>query len=188
VARMTDGSPRRLSLPLLTLLGNKRIMPIWPMFVCGVLMVVVALAAIYVGLSTKHWPTTTGKILVSDVLVRNYYGEPTTSKFYRPWIEYEYRVDGKTYRSKRLGNFLFFFGNEEFAKRMVARFTRDSEVKVYYHRRFRALAALIPDIQQTGWLALFLTVGIVISISVGQQIFLEHPLWCSLAYPCVGAR
>jgi hypothetical protein len=134
-------------------------------------------ACIYIGLSTKNWPTVTGRVLSSEILIRDNFLEPSKGKFFYPAISYEFRVGTKNYRSKRLGNFLVFSGDKQFAENMVTRFGQNHQVKIYYHPLFPYLSALVPEIQKPYLLLLFLFTGIAVSIAMGQALFSDNPLW-----------
>lgn len=143
----------------------------WVIFSCGLMMIVVAALSFYSGFSVKKWRTAIGKVVVSEVGVS---GEPfptSPDKFYYPTVIYEYHADGNHYRSRRLGNFLLLRLKRTGAESIVARFPRNSEVKVYYHPWYPSVAALMPGVQQPVMHLFFLSTGLAFSVLFGLMLY-----------------
>ena len=118
----------------------------------------------------------TGKILVSEVQVRENPQSSSKTKFYRPVVIYEYSADGKTYRSKRLGSFLAYGNNRNFADDTTAQFAVDSHPRVYHHPRFPGVSALIPGMQQPAIHLVLLFTGTILSVASGLALFSDNPM------------
>lgn len=144
---------------------------IWILFFLGIGFTCMTVVNMYLGLSAKNWPSTTGKVLVSEILARKSLFDTWGANFFRPILVYEYCVNGKTYRSTRLDNRLTFEGDREFADYIVSRYGPNSQVKVYYHSWFPGISALLPGMQQLGAHSIFLLLGLVVSVSSGLTLF-----------------
>lgn len=100
------------------------------------------------GQATRKWPSTTGKVLASDVVavkVGRHFKLPILNRrLIRDRTTYSYAVDGITYRSDRVG-----FGAQAyasfrfFARKAALRFTPGGPVEVFYNPRSPSEAVLV---------------------------------------------
>lgn len=148
---------------------------IWILFILGLALTGIALISIYVGISAKSWPSVTGKVLASEVQVRVNPHSSSKSEFFHPIIAYEYSIAGRTYRSRRLGAFLAFGSDRRFTENITARFSVNSQPRVYHHPLFPGISVLMPGIQQPMiHLVLFLT-GVLVLVASGLMLFSDNP-------------
>ncbi len=83
-------------------------------------------------------------------------------------IDYEYRVDGKTFRSKRIsiGEDL----GDLFVEQRLAKYPAGASVKVYYNPRNPSQAVLERDAPEGVWRTMAIFIGVAILLLVGGTI------------------
>jgi hypothetical protein len=110
------------------------------------------------------WPTTTGKILTTDIVAHHSSGSSGhgsgTRSSYEPVVKYSYSVDGKDFENTRIG-FVESAGSKGSAEKRVESFTSKQELVVHYNPDSPNEAVL--DIKATGSGMLF-GIGIILAI------------------------
>lgn len=100
----------------------------------GVILFFLNFRLLYKSIQSKYWRQTEGVITKSELYKSE--GDGDRSVSYEPLVEYQYEVDGKLYKSKRL-----YFGSSigsPFKKRKsqkyVNKFPADTKATVYYNQ------------------------------------------------------
>ena len=85
---------------------------------------------------SQSWPTTSARILLSEVRVsqtRDEDGNLQAPAFY-PYVEYDYLVNGQTYQSKKLAfGSKEMFGNQAAAQAKLASYPVGAAVPIFYN-------------------------------------------------------
>jgi len=115
-----------------------------PIFL-GVILFLLDFRLLYKSIQSDNWSQTEGIITKSE-LYKSGGGDSSVS--YEPLVEYQYEVDGKLYKSKRL-----YFGSSigsSFKKRKsqkyVNKFTTNTKTTVYYNQLNTKQSVLEPGI------------------------------------------
>ena len=85
--------------------------------------------------ASNRWPSTNGRILMSDVSShRSLNSSGTHTTIYEPKIQYEYTADGQRYQSDQL-SYSMVGGTsvESWAENIVDKYPQGSSVQVYYN-------------------------------------------------------
>jgi hypothetical protein len=101
-----------------------------------------------VGYRSKYWPFINGCVKHSRVLVRVNKASSSKNKHYHPNIIYEYEVGNKKYMNNKVGNYIGFANDEEFANELVRNYPEGNTVKVYYWPIFPKVSLLLPGMKQ----------------------------------------
>lgn len=99
------------------------------------------LIGLWLGASSRRWPTTEGEVLDSRAEV-----DPTSDPgdlSYRPKVRYRYRVNDREYVSENL-TYKGYSTAQEVVEAMAGRYPTGSQVQVYYHPRHPNRAVLEP--------------------------------------------
>ena len=141
----------------------------FPIFL-GVILFLLDFRLLYKSLQSENWSQTDGIITKSELYK---YGGGDSSVTYEPLVEYQYEVDGKIYKSKRL-----YFGSSigsSFKKRRsqkyVNKFPTDTKITVYYNE-LNIKQSVIETGIHSEILGLFVT-GILMCI--GGYLAMIHP-------------
>ncbi|MCA9135552.1 MAG: DUF3592 domain-containing protein [Planctomycetales bacterium] len=101
--------------------------------------------------SSQNWPVAQGQVLSSEVVQEEGYlqsdrassrGEPTT--FYSPHVQYEYVVDGKTYRGERI-TMMDGSSTDQHRSELIVQEYRPGPVLVHYDPQAPQNALLKPE-------------------------------------------
>jgi hypothetical protein len=111
----------------------------------GLFVVGVAIRNMVKGTATHSWPQSEGRILRAMVLMER---DTQGGKGYTPSVEYEYVVNGTTYRGKRLCYGQTGSWGRKQAKRTVARFVGGSPAPVWFNPQNPQDAVLV---RGTSW-------------------------------------
>jgi hypothetical protein len=132
--------------------------------------VIIAIVFFYIALRgrrassiTKGWPTTTGRVLRSEVeLRRSHSSEGGYSSSYYPAVLYEYQVMGQRYQSSTLSPGMEYgLGFQGRVQARVAKYPAGSTVMVYYNPDNPAQAVLEHSATGNrimGWVAVLILV------------------------------
>lgn len=150
-------------------------MLIWILFIVAILGILLLLWNAYTGIASAFWPVTKGRVLGSFVEKRKNTASSSKHRYYHPVIHYEYHVQGRCYRSKRIGNFLAFGGDEAFAKNIVSTFSEGHDVKVYYFPVNPKVSALVSGVQQIWAHLILLSTGAMLILACIPVLFTENP-------------
>jgi hypothetical protein len=141
----------------------------FPIFL-GVILFLLDFRLLYKSLQSENWSQTDGIITKSELYK---YGGGDSSVTYEPLVEYQYEVNGKIYKSKRL-----YFGSSigsSFKKRRsqkyVNKFPTDTKITVYYNE-LNIKQSVIETGIHSEILGLFVT-GILMCI--GGYLAMIHP-------------
>lgn len=117
--------------------------------------------------AARKWPTTTGRVLFSEVEARrSHSSEGGYSTAYYPNVVYEYQVDGKRYQSNQFYVAMpVGLGFRGAVERKVAQFPVGSMVEVYYNPENPTQAALEPTVPSSRILV-YVVVIIVLVLAV----------------------
>jgi len=130
--------------------------------------VIVALVFVYIWLRgrrassiTKSWPTTTGRVLYSQVEWRHSSGR--SGGAYYPSVVYEYQINGQTYQSNTIhpGMEVGYGGFRSKVDQTVAKYPAGGMVEVFYNPENPAQAVLEHSATGNsimGWVALLIVV------------------------------
>ena len=98
----------------------------------GALIAAVAIRNLRHGSASKGWPQTQGRILRSFVLVQT---DSERGKSYTPSVEYEYSVEGVTYRGTRIRYGQIGSTGRRRAERALADYAEGASVPVWFDPR-----------------------------------------------------
>jgi hypothetical protein len=87
---------------------------------------------------SKNWPTTTGRVVTSEVashiVAENNNIDDINTTMYEPRVVYEYTIAGQRYQSARLSYTAVVESTDpDWAQSVVARYRPGSSVQVYYN-------------------------------------------------------
>jgi hypothetical protein len=87
------------------------------------------------GSASNRWPSTSGRILMSDVYShRSLNSNGTHTEIYTPKIQYEYTAEGQRYQSDQLSySMVDGTSAESWAENIVDKYPQGSTVQVYYN-------------------------------------------------------
>ena len=149
---------------------DKQTLFVYLSIILGFIIFLIDFILLYNSTKSKDWSQTEGVIIKSELFK---YEGVETSDSYEPLVEYQYEVDGKLYRSKRI-----YFGSgigSSFKKRKsqkyVNKFPINSKVTVYYNQ-LNTNQSVIETGIHSEILGLFVT-GIIFYF-VGY-LFMLHP-------------
>lgn len=141
-------------------------------FLFGLIFGGVGLALLVWGMVSRRkaqasatWPSTTGSILQAEVRQeRSVDDEGSTSITYRPFVQYEYQVGGRTYQSSQLSFGGGVSGTQGWAQKALQPYTPGAPAAVYYNPAKPQEAVLERKAGGFGLLAglggLFLLIGV----------------------------
>ena len=113
-------------------IGPKEILALLPplMFVgFGVVLIAIGVSSYRKTKTTQSWPSTEGTVLATNI--RRYNDEGTIR--FAPEVDYEYQVDGQTYKSSQIRPEVFIsFLDDDEAKRFLEKYAVGSKVQVFY--------------------------------------------------------
>ena len=112
---------------------------------------------------TNRWPVTNGTVISSDV--------GGVMKYY-PFVSYTYTVDSAVYTSDRISNMNFNTKNRSEVEKVIKKYPRGSEIKVYYNKTDPSIALLEPGIN-TGNILLLGFGIIVLAIPIFLVLFMK---------------
>lgn len=110
----------------------------------GVVWVLAMSYIAVMGLRSKKWPLTTGKIIMSEVRIKvSSAGSGPHPASYEPYVLYEYYVNGKRMQSEQLA-----FGgrlqvSEKRAKQVIENYPAGRNIPVHYNPKKPAEAVLV---------------------------------------------
>jgi hypothetical protein len=97
--------------------------------------------------ATLEWPTTTGKVVSSEIEEKQVYRRKRLRQVFEPQIQYSYQVDGRDYTASRVDYFEDDdFENEDKAIGVTEKYPVGKEVNVSYDPQDPASAVLEPGI------------------------------------------
>jgi hypothetical protein len=140
-------------------------------------MVIYSLFNIYIGYSSVHWPYVVGLVKHSCVQIRVNKASSSKNKHYHPTVVYEYEVESKKYTNNKVGNFLGFGNDEEFANQLISRYPEGGKVKVYYWPVFPKVSFLSPGMKQALASYIFLLTGVILILASFPTLFTDNPYW-----------
>ena len=126
---------------------------------------------------SKYWPSVTGKVLDSRILVKTNTAIGNKNRYYHPTVTYEFKVKNKNYKSKLLGNFIGFGNDENYAERLIKDFPESSEVKVFYCPYYPGISVIIPGMKQKVANYLLLFTGLITLLGSSPVLFSDYPYW-----------
>lgn len=150
---------------------------IWLLFILGVIISLYAVYGFYVGYSSAAWPQTTGKVKHSSVVVKTNTASSSKTRYYHPSIIYEYTVDSVIYNSRKIGNYIGFGNDKQFAEKIVNQYPENSEIRVFYCPAFPRTSVLIPGMKQGIEHCILLFTGIIIVLGSAPVLFSDDPNW-----------
>lgn len=150
---------------------------IWLLFIPGIIITVYVIFEFYVGYGSPAWPQTGGKVIYSGVIVKTNTASSSKNKHYHPKVNYEYTVDSVTYHSNKIGNYLGFGNDRQFAEDIVKDYPGNSEIRVFYSPFFHRISVLRPGMKQLLAHCLLLFVGIIITLASAPALFSDNPSW-----------
>lgn len=115
------------------------------MFVVGAFLVALAIRNARRGSASRRWPQVQGRVLRSFVLVQT---DSEGGRSTKPQVEYEYVVEGATYRGTRLRYGQTGSWSQKQAERVIAPFQAGASVPVFFDPLKPRDAVLIPG---TSW-------------------------------------
>jgi hypothetical protein len=140
-----------------------------PFLIIALLLLRAGLRGRRLAAASKTWPSTTGKVLSSEVEARrssSSHGGYTTS--YYPVIFYEYQVDGQIQRSNTLVLGGEIGGAVSRAQQKVMAYPPGSSVQVFYNPANPQQATLEQGRSLSGilvWVAVLIIVGLVCTLA-----------------------
>jgi len=95
-------------------------------------------------LSSRSWPSVTGKVTIVNVVMSSEKIKRRHQTFYRPWVQTSYSVDGKSYVCDHFtfNDELISAATRDKAAAMIKSYQVDQNVNVYYDRSNPAKSVL----------------------------------------------
>lgn len=123
----------------------------------GLFPLLVGVHILFVWWRLQTWPVTRGKVKGSrlEKLLGTKHGGGQgmgMTSTYKPYVRYEYEVDGKTYSSKNIKTGMVLSG--KYVKKYVLRYPVHSEVNVHYNPAKPKQCYLETDLGVGAWLNL----------------------------------
>lgn len=131
--------------------------------ILGFLLLGYRLAIIKEGFNSINWSKTKGKILSSELEVRETRNESTHTKSYRADISYSYFIDRTEFIGKQVycGDDIFR-GFSDKPTRLIKQYPKGQETIVFYNPYNFEEAVLIRGVEPMNWLNVLLGLGIMI--------------------------
>ena len=128
--------------------------------------------ALWLGVSSRRWPTVEGEVLDSRAEVDRTSDAGHLS--YRPKVRYRYVVHGREYVS---GNFTYKGHSmaQEAVEEMTDRYRTGSHVKVHYHPRHPKWAVLEPGTTPTHYLVAMIAATGMLALGVALLLGIVGP-------------
>ena len=104
-------------------------------------------SCLYMSLISLQWPAVPVQILSSGVSS----GNSTLGRWWAPDVEYEYKIDGRTYHSINIRYWMPHFYDEESARTVEAAYPAHAEVKAAYDPRDPERSVLEPGVPSAMW-------------------------------------
>lgn len=149
-------------------IGAKDILTLLPplMFVAfGVVLIAIGVSSYRRTTLTQSWPSTEGTVVATNI---GRYNDEGTIRF-APEVDYEYRVDGQTYKSSQIRPEVFIsFLDEDEAKRFLQEYALGNKVKVFYDPATPSKAVIEP---RAAPVLHFVTIMGVISCSFALVVY-----------------
>ncbi len=132
----------------------------------AVLMLLVGIGSVITGfmesgyaLESVNWPHTRG--VITESYVKEHRDDDTSSVKYRPVIEYEYTVKGKTYTNDTI-NYDNDYRGRSWAGRAVKKYPVEHYVKVFYKPGRPGVSVLEPGIYRSTYYPVYIGYGMII--------------------------
>ena len=88
--------------------------------------IILILREIYILIKCQKWPSIEGKVIDSGVI------DGGMEEAYTASIKYEYEINGKRYKSRRIA-FLRWWGSEKYAKKIIDKYSQNKFISIYYN-------------------------------------------------------
>ncbi|TSA24789.1 DUF3592 domain-containing protein [bacterium] len=138
----------------------------WIVFLfAGLFGMVVGASQFFTGVRSSKWPATNGRIIASDVLVKERSNRDTT--YYQPQVTYTYSVAGQNYRSSQISAGEHESSDIRRARKITDRYPREIAVTVFYNPRDPANAVLEPGMSISAILIFVLAAGFFVAAILG---------------------
>ncbi len=118
-----------------------------------------------------------GVVKHSCVLIKINKASSSTYKHYHPVVVYEYEVKNTKYTNNKIGNYLGFGNNEEFAKELISNYPEGARAKVYYWPALPKVSYLFPGMKQILANYILLFAGVIIMLGSFQTLVTNNPYW-----------
>ena len=140
----------------------------WIVFLfAGLFGMVVGASQFFTGVRNSKWPATNGRIIASDVLVKERSNRDTT--YYQPQVTYAYSVAGQDYRSSQICAGDYESSDITRARTITDKYPREMAVTVFYNPHDPANAVLEPGLSLST--ILIFVVGAVFFIAAILGLF-----------------
>lgn len=117
----------------------------WIVFLfAGLFGMVAGASQFFTGVRSSKWPATNGRIIASDVLVKERSNRDTT--YYQPQVTYTYSVAGQNYRSSQISAGDYESSDIRRARKITDKYPREMAVTVFYNPHDAANAVLEPGL------------------------------------------
>jgi hypothetical protein len=135
----------------------------WALVILGLVFVVITPLSIKLGKKSENWPQTQGKVISSEVEIRQETDtEGDTSTYYYPRIHYDYNVGGEKFQSSKY-RFLDASMTRKKANELVESYSPGQTVAVYYDPAKPTEAVLITGAPK--FLYVFAVIGAILIIA-----------------------
>ena len=135
------------------------------------------LYSFYIGYGSIYWPPVQGVVKHSCVVTAQSKAISSASMHYHPRIVYEYEINGKSFTSSKIGNYLGFGNDKEMAEGIIAQYPDKATISVFYCPYFRGVSVLIPGMKQKLAHAILFFTGFIVVLSSYPVLFTENPTW-----------
>ncbi len=143
----------------------------WTIIIAGTLGLFAALYERSRAARSIGWPTTRGEVVVSRA---SKVGNPTSLlPAYHEYVQYQYSVSGRTYRSSKAGAHGGFYAGRKRCNQLTNRYPVGRHITVYYDPKHPERAVLEPGVGGNSWFwvataVLMLAVGVCLVVFSGQ--------------------
>ncbi len=136
----------------------------WVIIIAGALGLITALYERHRAARSAGWPTTQGEVVVSKV---SKVGNPTSLlPAYHEYVQYQYSVGGRTYRSSTAGAYGGFYAGSKSSERLTNRYPVGLHITVYYDPKHPEQAVIEPGVGGfSSWLWVATTVLMLVFIA-----------------------
>jgi hypothetical protein len=118
-----------------------------------------------------------GVVKHSCVLIKTNKSSSHKNKHYHPAVIYEYEVKNIKYTNNKIGNYLGFGNDEEFASELISHYPEGARAKVYYWPAFPKVSFLSPGMKQILANYILLFTGVILILGSFSTLFTNNPSW-----------
>ena len=158
------------------------------LYISGLILLLYISLNIYLGISSKKWPTVPGVIESIDIIEVKNPNSSANRVFYHPHVQYTYEVNSKKYLSKSIDSRIAGSRNKQSIEDIVSHFKEGAETTIYYNPYLYSVSFLRTGLQQKLLYTFLFFIGAVLTIAglgyflTGQEFWLVYKVFELLNY------